>query len=210
MFHFHFTFQNRQIPLILVYIHKIEKYRDDTILKISIPHRRKEGEYIATIKPGLWWSNEELIIEPRSLSLLETEPGRNESSHWTARLPTAAKRRISSPWLSRARLIDRATYADMCRDTYRNSCTHTVLAQRALGYLNQPPIFPPSNCTHFERFGTILVSLLEDDSWNCYARLSFFLFELLENLLRERILNCQRALWSCSISSIFLPISNPT
>lgn len=158
MFHFHFTFRNRQIPLILVYIHKIEKYRDDTILKISIPHRRKEGEYIATIKPGLWWSNEELIIEPRSLSLLETEPGRNESSHWTARLPTAAKRRISSPWLSRARLIDRATYADMCRDTYRNSCTHTVLAQRALGYLNQPPIFPPSNCTHFERF-----SLFRDD-----------------------------------------------
>lgn len=88
------------------------------------------------------------------------EPGRERIVRFNpiGRLDFQPRQRDESLLLSsRAReLIDRATYADMCRDTYRNSCTHTVLAQR-LDYrltLNQPPgtsgpVFPPPQPQRF-------------------------------------------------------------
>ena len=65
-------------------------------------------------------------------------------------LPAAPKRRISSLSRARARLIDRATYVDMCRDTYRKSCTHTAQPCSPSGRcasttgtaLNEPPGTP--------------------------------------------------------------------
>lgn len=102
-----------------------------------------------------------VIVSPRKQT--SNEPGRERIVRFNpiGRLDFQPRQRDESLLLSsRAReLIDRATYADMCRDTYRNSCTHTVLAQR-LDYrltLNQPPgtsgpIFPPPSPRDFERF----------------------------------------------------------
>ena len=65
------------------------------------------------------------------------------------RLPAAPKRRISSLSRARARLIDRATYVDMCRDTYRKLCTHTAQpcspngrCASTTGSLNESPGMP--------------------------------------------------------------------
>lgn len=134
--------------------------------------------YLAVLSPFLSYSYASFSIYVRILSVSSSfggdNRGREKKTNWLFRcrgsLTSSRAKETNLLSVARARLIDRATYADMCRDTYRKSCTHTAQpcspsdrCVSATGNLNEPPgtrspFFPPeSPSPEISRFLPVLL-----------------------------------------------------